>query len=85
MLVLLAGAATIINLLTNSFSLLVDIATTVSFITAPIFAILNHQAMFGPTVPESSRPSAAMYRWSLIGIWSLVIFTGAYIALRLLG
>ena len=84
MLILLAGAATIINLLTNSFSLLVDIATTVSFITAPIFAILNHQAMFGPTVPESSRPSAAMHRWSLIGIWSLLIFTAAYIVMRLL-
>ena len=83
MLLLMAGAAVIINLLTNSFSLLIDIATTVSFVTAPIFAILNHQAMFGPSVPESSRPSHAMRIWSLLGIASLVIFTATYALLRL--
>jgi len=84
MLLLLAGAATILQLLANSFSLLVDIATTVSFITAPLFAILNHIAMFSSNVPQDKQPSAAMRRWSWAGIISLTLFTLAYVAIRLL-
>lgn len=83
MLLLLAGAATILQLLANSFSLLVDIATTVSFLTAPLFAILNHIAMFSSEVPADKQPSATMRLWSLAGIVGLVMFTLAYVAIRL--
>jgi hypothetical protein len=82
MLLLLAGAATILQLLANSFSLLVDIATTVSFLTAPLFAILNHIAMFSNDVPADKQPSATMRRWSLAGIVGLILFTLAYVAIR---
>lgn len=83
MLLLLGGAAIILQLLANSFSLLVDIATTVSFLTAPLFAVLNHMAMFSSNVPADKQPSATMRRWSLAGIVSLILFTLAYLAVRL--
>lgn len=83
MVVLLAGAAAILQLLANSFSLLVDIATTVSFLTAPLFAILNHIAMFSSDVPMQNRPSEMLRRWSLAGIACLLIFTLAYVGIRL--
>ena len=83
MAVLLGGAAIILKLLSHSFSLLIDIATTVSFLTAPLFAILNHIAMFSNDIPLDKRPSKTMYRWSLIGIASLVLFTVAYGVIRL--
>lgn len=85
MLLLLVGAATILQLLANSFSLLVDIATTVSFLTAPLFAILNHIAMFSNGVPADKQPSATMRRWSLAGIVGLILFTLAYVAIRVFG
>lgn len=84
MFVLLAGATLILQVLVNSFSLLVDIATTVSFLTAPIFAILNHCAMFADSVPEANRPGETMRKWSLAGIAGLGVFTLFYIAVRLL-
>jgi len=81
--VLLLGAAVILKLLANSFSLLVDIATTVSFLTAPLFAILNHIAMFSADVPLDKRPGEGMRRWSLLAIGALLIFTAGYLVLRI--
>lgn len=80
---LLIGAGLILQVFASSFKNLVDVATTVSFITAPIFALLNHLAMFGPQVSEDKRPSEKMRIWSLAGIGSLGLFTLFYIVMRL--
>ncbi len=83
MAVLFVGAGLILGLFAHSFKLLLDIATTVSFLTAPVFAILNHRAMFADNIPTDKQPSNAMRWWSLLGIFALVDFTLAYVGIRL--
>jgi len=68
MVVLALGASIIIAELQSSLKTMVDAATTLSFLTAPLLAILNHRAVFGDEVPADSRPSQLLRWWSLVGI-----------------
>lgn len=61
---------------------LVDIATILSFLTAPVLATLNHRAMHAPDVPMAGRPSPALTKLPLAGIAFLALFAVSYIALR---
>ncbi|ACY17167.1 transporter [Haliangium ochraceum DSM 14365] len=75
-LVLLAsGALLIIHQLAASrnFTLLIDVATALTFVTAPVVAGLNHRAMFAADVPEAGRPGAGM-RW--FSLSSVALFGG---------
>ncbi len=85
MLILLAGSYVIISLMMNSFKTLIDIATTVSFLMAPIFAFLNHRAMFGGIVPADSRPGAVIQFWSMASVIILAVFALGYLWFRFLG
>jgi Mn2+/Fe2+ NRAMP family transporter len=51
---------------------LVDLATTLSFLTAPAIALLNHRAMIGVEVPAEQRPGTAMrvFSWVAIVLWA---------------
>jgi len=48
--------------------LLVDIATTLSFITAPILGYLNYKAVTGSSVPEFMRPGKWLRVLSITGL-----------------
>lgn len=75
------GALVVLFFLLTSLPALVDIATTLSFLTAPVLAFLNHRAMFQSNVPESDQP-APWLRWlSLLGIAGLSIFALYYLYL----
>lgn len=81
--VLAVGSLLVIEIFVpKRFATLVDIATTISFCTAPLLAILNHRAIGGDEVPEGLRPSAAMRWFSLICIVILSVFAGLWIYLR---
>ena len=54
--------------LMTSFSAFIDFTTTIGFIAAPIFAILNHRAMSSPDIDEAYKPTTVLRRWSLVGI-----------------
>lgn len=56
------GSLFIIGLLLKSLRTLVDIATTLSFLTAPLLSILNHRAVLGAAVPPDKRPA----RWLVV-------------------
>ncbi|MEL7027929.1 MAG: Nramp family divalent metal transporter [Pseudomonadota bacterium] len=84
MLILLGGAWGILARMMNSFKTLIDIATTVSFFTAPFFAWLNHRAMFGDHVPAENRPSETIRIWSLAGVTVLALFAVYYLWFRFL-
>ncbi|MEM1103508.1 MAG: divalent metal cation transporter [Pseudomonadota bacterium] len=84
MALLLIGTTIILQFLMNAFSTLIDIATTVSFLTAPIFALLNHRAMFGAHVPLSNRPGAGLRLWSIGGVAVLGSFALFYCWIALL-
>ncbi|PKN56991.1 MAG: permease [Deltaproteobacteria bacterium HGW-Deltaproteobacteria-14] len=62
------GSGLIIAEFIGSLIALVQVATIISFLTAPALALLNHRAMFGAEVPAEHRPSPRMRRFSLAGI-----------------
>jgi len=73
MMVVLAGSLIIIFLFMSGMTVLVDMATTLAFLTAPILAYINYRAVAGPWMPEASRPGKKLL-W-LNGI-SMVFLAG---------
>lgn len=83
--VLLAtGATLLIAHFSTQMKLLVDIATSLSFVTAPILAVLNLSAITGKEVPAEYRPGKAMMLWSWVGIVVLSAFALYFLWMRFL-
>ena len=61
---------------------MVDLATTLSFLTAPVLSILNHRAILGPEVPAAARPSKRLEIASLCSIVAQSAFAMYYMWLR---
>jgi Mn2+/Fe2+ NRAMP family transporter len=66
--VLCAGALAILLWGMSSFTALVDLATTLSFLTAPLLAFFNHRAVHAAEVPRDQQPSAGMTAFSWVSI-----------------
>jgi Mn2+/Fe2+ NRAMP family transporter len=66
--ILCAGALAILFWGMSSFTALVDLATTLSFLTAPMLAFFNHRAVHAPEVPRDQQPGTAMTTCSWISI-----------------
>ena len=76
------GSMLVVGSFVASLSALVDLATTLSFITAPALALLNHRAMVSAAVPEESRPGTAMRVFSWAGIIFWALFAVWFVAVR---
>jgi Mn2+/Fe2+ NRAMP family transporter len=61
---------------------LVELATILSFITAPFYAILNYKLIISKNMPESYKPSKPLRILSVIGILFLSLFALGYILTR---
>ncbi len=68
MAVLAIGAVLVLWVVMTSLKAMVDIATTLSFLTAPILALLNHRAVIGDEVAPEHRPNASLRVMSWAGI-----------------
>lgn len=66
--VLALGALAILLWGMATFTALIDLATTLSFLTAPVLALFNHRAVHAPEVHVALRPGAAMTAWSVVAI-----------------
>lgn len=73
------GAFLIIFQFGNALRSLVDIATTISFLVAPVIAIMNYRLVTSKDFPVDGRPGKAMRWLSVIGIVFLSLFTLAYL------
>lgn len=82
MLLLVVGAVVIIARFAGQMKLLVDVATTLSFITAPVLGYLNLKAMLGKNVEKEYRPSKGMLILSWIGIVLLSGFALYYLLMK---
>lgn len=69
-----AGSLVLIGLFPTSLKSLVDLATTISFLTAPLLAWMNHRAVFGPDLAPEKRPPRWLWRLS----WGGQIFLGGF-------
>lgn len=82
---LAAGSIAAMYFLAASFRTFLDFGTTVAFLVAPVIAILNHRAVFGPAVPDEAKPGRGMWWFSAVGIVSFTTFTVVYFTLMLSG
>ena len=79
---LAVGTMLIFYFLLSEMGTLVEIATILSFITAPFYAILNYKLIMSENMPETHKPSKSLRILSIIGILFLSIFAIGYILTR---
>ena len=77
--ILILGTGAILFFLTSEMGRLVEIATILSFLTAPFFAIANYFAINAQEVPPEDRPSLALKIVSWLGIFLLFAFSIWYL------
>jgi Mn2+/Fe2+ NRAMP family transporter len=64
---------------------LVDFATILSFLTAPVFAFMNYQVVTSSHMPDEAKPSAGMRVLSWISMIFLLGFSLVYLYWRFFG
>jgi len=77
-----AGALILLTVLSSTMRVMVDIATTLSFVTAPFLAILNYKVVTDKHIPAEGRPATWLKIYAWIGIVFLSGFTLFYLAWR---
>ena len=80
LLVLAAATLLVLALFIGNLTTMVDFATIVSFLTAPILGYLNLKAITSPEVAPEHRPGRSMLALSWVGLAVLVGFGGVYVA-----
>lgn len=76
---LVVGTLAIFFFFISEMGLLIKIATVLSFLTAPFYAIFNFKLLTGKHTPEAARPSKFMKGYSLISIGILIAFSIWYL------
>ncbi|MEZ4778392.1 MAG: Nramp family divalent metal transporter [Flavobacteriaceae bacterium] len=79
LLILIVGTLSIFFFFVSEMGLLIQIATVLSFITAPFYAIISYVLLTGKHTPKMVQPSKALKIYSLLGIIILVGFSIWYI------
>ncbi len=82
MLVVPGGGLVIIGLFLQGMTMLVDLATTISFITAPILAYINYRAVTGNWMPEGTKPGPKLILLNMVSIIFLAGFAIFFIIWR---
>ena len=79
LLILSIGTIGIFLFLLSEMGKLVQIATVLSFITAPLYAFLNYRLVISKQMPEKFRPNEELRILSIIGLLFLSGFTLFYL------
>jgi Mn2+/Fe2+ NRAMP family transporter len=83
--IVVSGTLVTLGFLAKSMRFMVDMATTLSFVTAPVLAILNYKAVTHKQMPEEARPGKGLKYYAIVGIVFLSAFTVFYIAWHFFG
>ena len=81
MIALILVGLTIIVYFANRLSTLIDLATAISFVIAPIIAIINFKVVIGDQVDDIYKPKPWLRMLSYLGIVFLVAFALAYLSI----
>ncbi len=73
------GTYIILRYFRDNMGLLVKIATILSFLTAPFYAILNFILISGKHTPKKHQPSLYLKILSVCGIIFLIVFSGWFL------
>ena len=79
LLILSIGTIGIFLFLLSEMGKLVQIATVLSFITAPLYAFLNYRLVVSKQMPDNFRPNKELRILSIIGLLFLSGFTIFYL------
>lgn len=82
LLVVAIGALIIIHYFGHRFTLLIDFATTVSFLAAPVLAWLNIRLLTSKYMPAEYRPGPRLRLLAWCGFWFLVAFCLIWVGWR---
>lgn len=82
--ILIVGGLAIIHAFTANLKALVDVATTVSFVVAPILAVMNLRAITSEDVSPDMRPAGALLWAHYVCITALSVFSVGFLAWRFL-
>ncbi|MBT8261950.1 MAG: Nramp family divalent metal transporter [Bacteroidia bacterium] len=80
LLILAGGTLIIFFLLLSEMKLLVEIATILSFLTAPFYAFFNYRLISGKHTPVDARPGNFLKFYSVVSIFILVGFSTWYLS-----
>lgn len=83
LIVLVSGSFLVLHLFVTSLQVIVDFASTIVFLFAPLVAWLNHRVMTSPAIEASARPGRWLRALSLVGVVWLAAFSLYYLYLRL--
>jgi len=75
------GAMILLWVALSSLPKFIDVATTLSFLTAPVLAWLNHRAVMSSDLSPDDRPRPWLRWMSLVGTMTLAAFAILYIGL----
>lgn len=75
LLLLILGTLSIFFFFIAEMGLLIKIATILSFLTAPFYAILNYRLISSKHTPEAARPKHLLKAYSLLSIVILLAFS----------
>lgn len=78
------GALVILSQFLSNLKDLVDLATTIALVTAPLLALLNHRSIFSDDVSKADRPSSFLYWMSWITMLIQAALAMYYLYLRFL-
>ena len=81
-LIIVVSALAVIGAFMRSFTTFIDFAGALTFLLAPLYAGLNHRAMFSPEVPDELKPNTVLRIWSLLGIVVMSVVAVLYVYLR---
>ena len=80
LILLIVGTCIILFFFVSEMGLLIKVATILSFLTAPFYAICNYLVFKGSDVPEKARLGIPMKIYSILSIVLLVAFSGWYVS-----
>ncbi len=84
MIILVIGSLIILGFFISSMKQMVDFATTLSFVLAPIIAILNYKVITHNHVPEEYRPKKVFRIYALVSIIIMTTFSLFFVYWRFL-
>jgi len=70
MIVVAGGAVILLSVLSKGMTFMVDLATTLSFLTAPVLAVINYKVVTGKHMPLEAVPP----KWLKILSWAGFVF-----------
>ncbi|MDA8698894.1 divalent metal cation transporter [Flavobacteriaceae bacterium] len=79
LLILAVGTIFILMFLLSEMGILIQIATVLSFITAPFYAFLNFKLVLSDQMPEEHKPNKSLKILSVLGIIFLTSFAISYL------